>query len=156
MTTELLDPDEAYTMPPEMVAVATMFLETNDIDETATALGIEKNKVIALLNNKEVKRFIDTVFLEQGYFNRSKISSVMTEMIDKKLLELEEAEIGSNKDIADLMVIAHKMRMDEIKAMQAENKTSAPGTVNNTQINGASFGNNYNDLLGKLVNDGSK
>mgnify|MGYP001161502680 CR=1 FL=1 len=71
--------------------------------------------------------------------------------------EAEESEIYSNKDLADLLQMAHKMRMDEIKA-QAElekAKASSIKTQNNIQVNAeVPFGQgNYGELMKKLLKD---
>jgi len=153
MGTELLNVGTDYQMDPEQVAVANCYLQTNDINETALMLQIPKDRVIYFLQKREVKKYIDTVFLEQGYLNRHKIQDTLTTIIELKLKELEEAQIGSNKDIADLLALANKIRNDEIKAIAAADKEVAPRTINNTQINQApAFGDNYNNLLEKLVN----
>jgi len=149
MTQELINAEESYRMSPEMVAVATKYLETNDISATAEMLEIPVERVAYFLSKKEVKRFLDTVFLEQGYLNRNKIQTTLDRIIEKKLEELEEAEIGSSKDIADLLALAMKFRESEAKQMQREETT--PKLQVNTQINGAQFGENYGSLLSKLM-----
>ena len=146
---QLADPAAEIRVSPEAMEVATMYLETASIEDTAAALGIDKEQVTYYLGKKEVKRFVDTVFLDQGYFSRHKLQDAMTKIIELKMQELEEAEIGSTKDIADLVVMAHKMRMDEIKAMQNETKDTGTKVL---VANGAgAFGNNYDDLMGKLM-----
>jgi hypothetical protein len=79
----------------------------------------------------------------------------MSRIIELKMEELEEAEIGSSKDIAELLQMAHKMRMEEIKAMQNENKEAGKVVVNNTtNAPAGTFGENYDSLLGKLMKGG--
>lgn len=147
---ELADPAAEVRISPEALEVATTYLECSDRKITADIIGIDIEKVDNILSKPEVRRFVDNVFLDQGYLNRHKLQETLTTLIEKKLEELEEAEIGSSKDILDLLQAAHKMRMEEMKAMTAlENaKTSKTQTVN---INGtAQFGNNYSSLLDKL------
>ena len=151
MSKDLLEADAGVKLAPEVLTVINTYLQTNDIDATSNMLGIPREKIITFLHKKEAKRYIDTVFLEQGYLNRNKIVDAMSTIIERKLEELEEAELGSNKDIADLLQMMHKMRHDEIKAMQADNKDATVVHQNNTQNNiTASFGQNYNSLLDKL------
>ena len=62
----------------------------------------------------------------------------------------------SNKDLADLLQMAHKMRMDEIKALTESEKASggaAIKTQNNVLINSeVPFGQgNYGALMEKLL-----
>ena len=146
---ELADPAAEIRISPEALEVATTYLECADRKVTAEVLGINIEQVNYILNKKEVKRFVDNVFLDQGYLNRHKLQATMTNLIEKKLEELEEADVGSSKDILDLIQAAHKMRMEEIKAMAAlETSQKSPGVVN---IKGtAQFGNNYSSLLSKL------
>ena len=47
-----------------------------------------------------------------GYRNKNNIATVLDEMIQSKLEEAQE----TSKDLADLLQMAHRMRMDEIKA----------------------------------------
>lgn len=155
MSTELELPDNSYAMNPEMVAVATKYLEYSDSGLVASVLHIPVEKVVYYLNKPEVKRFINSRFLEQGCFNRDMLQRRLSEVIEKKFVEMEEAEIGSSKDIAELIALAHKMRMDEIKAMQKDEdmliKKETPKQVGNiTQINNR-FGDNYNSLLDKIL-----
>jgi len=90
-----------------------------------------------------------------GYRNKNNIANVLDEMIHSKLEEAKETGVYSSKDLADLLQMAHKMRMDEIKA-QAELE-KAQGTQvknqNNIQINeGLPFGQgNYGKLMEKLI-----
>ena len=150
MTTEIMNPDEEWKMSPEMQAVAESYLITTDVRLTAQELGIPKEKVTYYLNKPECKRFIDTIFLEQGYLNRHRLQDIMSEVMELKLEEMRESEMGSNKDIADLVMMLHKMRMDEAKTTQSP--SSSPSNQTNVQINnGAGFGDNYNSLLQKLM-----
>ena len=73
-----------------------------------------------------MKNYIDTVFLDTGYRNRFKIASTLDNIIEQKLEEAEESQIYTSKDLADLLQMAHKMRMDEIKTQtEAEKAKSA-------------------------------
>ena len=79
----------------------------------------------------------------------------MDTIINKKLEEAEETEMYSNKDLADLLQMAHKMRMDEIKAQTDADKVAGATirTQNNVQINSdVPFGQgNYGALMDKLL-----
>lgn len=150
MTTEIMNPDEDWKMSPEMQTVAESYLHTTDASLTAQELGIPREKVVYYLNKPECKRFIDTIYLEQGYLNRHRLQDIMSEVMELKLEEMRESEMGSNKDIADLVMMLHKMRMEEAK-VSIPNSLS-PTNQTNVQINnGAGFGDNYNALLQKLV-----
>ena len=150
MSTEIMDPDNEWKMSPEMQEIVESYLRTTDANITAQDLGVPREKVIYYLNKPECKRFIDTIYLEQGYLNRHRLQDIMSEVMELKLEEMRETEMGSNKDIADLVLILHKMRMDESKVTGVG--PAAPTTQTNVQINnGAGFGTNYNSLLEKLI-----
>ena len=91
-----------------------------------------------------------------GYRNKNNIASVLDEMIQSKLEEAQESGVYSSKDLADLLQMAHKMRMDEIKAQAELEKVSSSNIKNqtNVQINeGVPFGQgNYGKLMDKLLN----
>ena len=107
---------ELTTISPEGLEVANSYLTFGNIRAVVEQLGVAENKVVELLNKREVKKYIDTVFLDMGYRNKNNIASLLDEMIGSKLEEAKESGVYSNKDLADLLQMAHKMRMDEIKA----------------------------------------
>lgn len=146
---ELTNPEGEVRVSPEALEIATTYLECADIGVTAEILGVDREKVSYFLNKKEVKRFVDSVFLDQGYLNRHKLQESMSNIIQMKMDELLEAEIGSTKDIADLLMMAHKMRTDNAKMALEENKEAGPSVVVN-QNGGGMFGNNYDSLMSKL------
>ena len=138
-----------YAISPEALEIATTYLVCHDTKETALALGVDPERVSYYLRKPDVKRFIDNIFLEQGYMNRNKIQDIMDGLFEKKLLEMEESEMGTSKDILDIVKLQHDMRMQEIKAMQ---EVKTPGATIKQQVNVGDFGgNNYNSLLSKLI-----
>lgn len=150
MSTELMDPNADFSMNPEMITIVNKYLETTDVGITAEVLGIPREKVVHYINKPEAKTYINTIFLEQGYLNRNLIQKTMSKLIEDKLVELEEAGISSSKDIADLLAMAHKMRMDELKASGMLDKENVqPAKTTNIQVN--SYGENYNSLLEKII-----
>jgi phage terminase small subunit len=140
---------------PESIEIANSYLETGNIAATSASLRVPQDIVTDYLNKREVKKYIDSVYLDTGYRNRSKLAEVMDTLIDKKLEEAEETEMYSNKDLADLLQMAHKMRMDELKAQGEAEKVSgmAVKTQNNVMINSeVPFGQgNYGALIDKLL-----
>lgn len=157
MDTQIANPDTEYSISPEALEVAKTYLTCHDTKETANILEIDQEKVSYYLRKPDVKRFIDNIFLEQGYMNRGKLQEVMDTLFELKIEEMEDSEIGTNKDILDLIALQHKMRMEEIKALE---KAFGGTTQNvkqqvNIQQNGT-FGDNYDNLLGKLINVGKE
>lgn len=144
-------------MSPEGLEIANSYLEHGSIPAAANALAITEDTVSEALNKREIKQYIDTVYLDTGYRNRFKLSETLDLLIEKKLEEADETEIYTNKDMADLLALAHKMRMDEMKA-QTELEKAKLGTIKN-QVNiqdngGLPFGQgNYGLLLKKLLKE---
>ena len=147
----------ATKMSPEGLEIANSYLEHGNIPAVCRKLGVSENEVSDTLNKREIKQYIDTVFLDTGYRNRFKLSETLDMLIEKKLEESEETQIYTNKDMADLIQLAHKMRMEEIKA-QTEMEKAKAMTVK-TQVNiqdnsGSPFGQgNYGELIKKLMKD---
>lgn len=137
---------------PEGAEIANTYLENAcSIKATSEILGIPTHTVSAALHDPMVQNYVYGVLRETGHRHMETILNRLDAVIDLKWEELEEAEIGSNKDIADLLQMAHKMRMDMSRLLQADVKNNAPATQKNTQVNVFGEGN-YGALLGKLLN----
>ena len=147
----------ATKMSPEGLEIANSYLEHGSIPAVASKLRVSQHEVTDILNKREVKQYIDTVYLDTGYRNRFKLADTLDMLIEKKLEESEETQMYTNKDMADLIQMAHKMRMEEIKA-QTEMEKAKAQTVK-TQVNiqdnsGTPFGQgNYGELIKKLMKD---
>jgi len=144
-------------MSPEGLEIANSYLEHGSIPAAANALAITEDTVSEALNKREIKQYIDTVYLDTGYRNRFKLSETLDLLIDKKLEEADETEIYTNKDMADLLALAHKMRMEEMKAQTELEKAKAGNIKNQVNIqdnSGVPFGRgNYGLLLKKLMKE---
>ena len=139
---------------PEGLEIANSYLQHGSISIVSHRLGIGESIISEMLNRREVKQYIDTVYLDTGYRNRFKLADTLDTLIDKKMEEAEESEIYTSKDLADLLQMAHKMRMDEIKAQAELEKAKATNIKNqtNVQINDGAFGSgNYGKLMEKLL-----
>lgn len=142
---------------PEGLEVANAYLELGNIQSVCVRLKLDEGECSEILAKREVKGYIDQVYLDTGYRNRFKLATALDDLIDRKMEEAEESEIYSNKDLADLLQMAHKMRMDEIKAQAELEKAKAQNVKNqtNVQINGeVPFGQgNYGELMKKLLKE---
>ena len=142
---------------PEGLEVANAYLELGNIQSVCVRLKLDEGECSEILAKREVKGYIDQVYLDTGYRNRFKLATALDDLIDRKMEEAEESEIYSNKDLADLLQMAHKMRMDEIKAQADLEKAKASNVKNqiNIQNNGeVPFGQgNYGELMKKLLKD---
>lgn len=150
---------ELTPISPEGLEIANSYLQFGNIRAVCDYLSVPENQVVETLNKREVKRYIDSVYLDMGYRNRNNLASLLDEVIQSKLEEARESGVYSSKDLADLMMMAHKMRMDELKAQNETAKIEAGSVRNqtNVQINeGLPFGSgNYGKLMEKLLKDDS-
>lgn len=129
---------------PEGYDIANAYLEFGNVQETAKQLQIPEHEVVKTLNQRDIKSYIDGVYMDLGYRNRQKLGAVLDKLIDSKLEEAEESGIYTSKDLLELLQFAHKMRMDEIKAEQKVDQST------NLQI--ANFGEgNYGKLMERLL-----
>ena len=147
---------EVTTISPEGLEIANSYLQFGNIRGVCQHLQVSEDRVVEALNKREVKKYIDTVYLDMGFRNKNNIATALDEIIASKLEEAQETGMYSNKDLADWLQMAHKMRRDEIKAQtDAEKATTNIRTQNNVQINDGSipFGQgNYGKLMDKLLN----
>lgn len=140
MTTALTNPDENYKLNPEALEFVEVYLSTLNLNETANALSISREDAAGYLRQKEVQRFMDTIFMEQGYVNRFKLTSLLDTVIESKLEEAEETGVYSGKDLIDILTLMHKIQMDHHKVQE-----TGPSKQTNVQVN------NYGDNLGSLI-----
>jgi hypothetical protein len=143
---------EIVPISPEGMEVANTYLMFGNIKAVSQQLSVPEHRVSEILNTREVKKYIDTIFLDTGFRNRNNIAGLLDEMIASKLEEAQESGMYTNKDLYDLLALAHKMRMDELKLRQDEQKTTVRNQTN-VQINeGNPFGTgNYGALMKKLL-----
>ena len=147
---------ELTTISPEGLEIANSYLQFGNIRGVCDYLQVPETAVVEQLNKREVKKYIDTVYLDMGYRNKNNIGSLLDDMIASKLEEAQESGVYSSKDLADLLQMAHKMRIDEIKA-QTDLQKAENGNIKNqtnVQINEqVPFGQgNYGKLMEKLLN----
>lgn len=135
---------------PEEIEIANLYLTLqSQPHEVASTLGISKDVVMQTVARPHVKRYIDNVFLEQGYLNRGRLMAIMDEIIESKLEEAREDEMYTNADLLDILKFVWKIRTDSEKQQTERDKVGKPSVQVNTQVN-----NNYQDLLSKLVDNG--
>ena len=152
MTTHL--PAETIKISPEALEVANCYLQLQDAKQVAHELDLDPETVTGYLQRREVKSYIDSVFFDTGYNNRFLMRRAMDALIKQKFQELEEAGAGSQKDIAELLALSHKMSMDLLdKEIQLEKIRSgtAPQKQVNVQINEGLDGSKYSKLVQQLI-----
>jgi ribosomal protein S8 len=143
---------ELALIAPEQLEVANTYLQTLDLNKTAELLSMSTVEVSSYLRKTEIKNYINTVFMEQGYINKFRLSDTLNDLIQTKLDELREAGVSSNKDILELLQFAHKMRIDELQLELQLEKAKATTNIKNqknVQIN--AYGENYAKLMEELT-----
>ena len=134
---------------PEGLELANMYLTCGSLSEAANKMYVSIEKATELINKPEIKRYIDTVYMDSGYRNRFKISNLLDEIIESKLAEARESEVYSSKDLVDILALVHKMKMEELKLEQSSTNIK---NQTNVQINETPFGaGNYGKLMEKLL-----
>jgi hypothetical protein len=130
-------------LAPEEYDVANAYLQCGSIEETAKYLQVPVHVITKTLREPNIKTYLDQIYLDLGYRNKNKLGALLDKMIDAKIEEAEETGIYTKKDLLELITLAHKMRMDEIKAEKE---------VNNV-VNIANIGQetNYGRLMRTLL-----
>jgi hypothetical protein len=70
---------------PEGLEIANAYLELGSIPAVCTRLQIGEAKASEYLAKREVKAYVDQVYLDTGYRNRFKLAETLDMLIDKKL-----------------------------------------------------------------------
>ena len=135
---------EEYKLSPEALHFTDTYLGNLDLDTTCQELSISTEVGQEFLRKKEVKRFIDAAFLEQGYMNRFKVVDIMTKAINDKLEEALETGVYGKESLMEMLKFMHQMRMDEAKL-----QNTSPRNQTNVQVNNQ-YGNNLSNLLDKI------
>jgi len=149
----LTTPAEVLEINPENLEVANCYLQNQDIVKVAELMEIPVPMVSQILQNKQVKSYIDNVFMNLGFNNQFKMREAMDAVLRKKFQDMEEADVGSSKDIIEIMALSHKMSMEylqkqiELEKMQQQNIKSQV----NVQINDSGDSTKYGQLIKQLV-----
>jgi len=128
---------ESPPLDPVLLAVANDYLSGKSIDEIAGDYGISTDRVTSVLEKREVKAYVDSVFATQGYLNRVKRMQIINAVIDQKMTEALETGIYSKKDLLDWM--------KHLNEVEATVKPKERGPAVAVQIN------NYDKLMKDLL-----
>lgn len=150
-------PAEVLQISPEALEIANCYLQCSDARQVADELGLGIDQVSQVLARREVKAYINQVYFDLGFNNRFKMRRAMDAVLQRKFREMEEADVGSNKDIAELLALSHKMTMEvldrEIQLEKLRAGDSGPKSQVNVQINEGGDGTKYGALIAKLLGD---
>lgn len=137
---------------PEGANIANIYLANAcSLAACSEELGISTHEISTTLQQPLIKMYVNGILREHGYRHMVIIAEKLDNLVEMKWQELEEAGMGSNKDIAELLNLAHKMRLDMSKLLQADVEKKGPGTLNQTQVNVYGKGN-YGKLMEQLIN----
>ena len=128
---------EAPPLDPVVLALANDYLSGKGVVEIADEYGITEDRVTAVIEKKEVKNYIDSVFATQGYLNRIKRINLINQVIDQKIQEAVETGIYSKKDLLDWM--------KHLQEVEKDLKPKQQGPAVAVQIN------NYDKLMRDLM-----
>ena len=135
---------------PEGASIANTYLANAcSLKDTSHTLNLPTHTIAATLQQPLVKVYVNSILRETGYRHMVTIAEKLDDLVETKWAELEEAGVGSNKDIDELLNLAHKMRLDMSKLLQ--NDEIKPAIQKNTQVNVYGEGN-YGKLMEKLIN----
>lgn len=145
-------PAETLRISPEGLEVANAYLQLQDLQKVATELDMPVDMVTTMLAKREVKTYIDNVFMNVGFNNQFKLRSAMDALIGQKFQELQEAGVGSGKDIADLLALSHKMTIETLDRQIALEKLKSESVKNQVNVQVNEFGSGaYGNLMEKLL-----
>jgi hypothetical protein len=145
-------PAETINIAPEALEVANCYLQLQDAKRVANELDLQPDLVTEILKRREVRAYIDAVFMDTGFNNKFEMRAAMDALIKQKFQELHESQTGSTKDIAELLALSHKMSMDLLdREIQLEKLRAgtAPQRQVNVQINDDA--SKYSALISRLI-----
>ena len=147
-------PAEVLDISPEALEIANCYLQNQDAAVVSEMLDVPQTLVTQTLARKDVKAYIDQVFFDVGFNNRFKMRAAMDALIKKKFQDMEEADVGSGKDILEILALSHKITMEQMARQIELEKLQSSNVKNqvNVQINEAGGdGTKYGRLIQQLV-----
>jgi len=147
-------PAESLVISPESLEVANCYLQNPDIKKVSELLEIPPEIVSQILDRREVRNYVNSIFFSSGFNNRHNLRDLMDTIIKKKLQELDENDMGSNRDITEIIALSHKITQETLdKEIQLEKIRSASTLKQQTniQVNDMSGGSKYGALIEQLI-----
>jgi hypothetical protein len=131
---------EAPALDPIVLALANEHLAGKDFEQLSAEFSVNTDVVVAVLNRKDVKSYIDTVYMNQGYMNRNKRLSLINTVIEQQVQEaMESGGKLSKKDLLDWIKL--------LDTMEHNTKPKEKGPEVAIQIN------NYTKLMKDLLGE---
>jgi hypothetical protein len=133
---------DAPDLDPQHLVIANEMLTGKSIPQISDLTGLSIDQVTSIAERSEIKRYVDAVYMSQGYINRVRRMQVINKVIDEKLLEAADTGVYSKRDLLEWL----KLLNDMDKTTQPKTPTTA------VQVNQT---NNYSSLMNDLLG-GSK
>ena len=129
---------ETPKLDPVLLSIANDYLEGRDVSQIAEDYGVSEDRVAAVLDKDDVKKYIDNVYVTQGYLNRIRRMKLVNQVIEQKVQDALESGVWSKRDLLDWM--KHLNDLEET----AKPKKQSPQVA--IQVN------NYDKLMKDLFN----
>ena len=129
---------ETPKLDPVLLSIANDYLDGQDINQISKEYGVTEDRLAAALDQTEVRKYIDNVYVTQGYLNRVRRMNLVNQVIEQKVQDALESGVWSKRDLLDWM--KHLNELEET----AKPKKAAPQVA--LQIN------NYDRLMKDLFN----
>ena len=133
---------EAPEVDPKFLVLANELLSGKSIPQIAEEYSLTNDQVTSVVERTEVKRYIDSVYMSQGYLHRSRRLKIINEVIDEKLAEARETGVFSKRDLLEWLKLLNDMERDS--------RPKQPTTA--VQVNNQT--NNYSTLMQDLFDKG--
>jgi hypothetical protein len=125
-------------LDPVFLSIANDYLAGKSVADMAEEYGLPADRITAVIEKKEVKSYVDTVYATQGYLNRVKRINLINQVIEQKMQDALETGVLSKKDLLDWLKLLNDMESS------AKPKQTGPAVA--IQVN------NYEKLMKDLVN----
>jgi hypothetical protein len=125
-------------LDPVFLSIANDYLAGKSVSEMSDEYGLPADRITSVLEKKEVKSYVDTVYATQGYLNRVKRIDLINRVIEQKMQDALETGVLSKKDLLDWLKLLNDMEST------AKPKQTGPAVA--IQVN------NYEKLMKDLVN----
>ena len=134
---------DAPEIDPQHMVIANAMLCGKSIPQISELTGLSNDQVTAIAERSEVRRYVDAVYMSQGYLNRVRRMQVINKVIDEKLAEAADTGVYSKRDLLEWLKLLNDMDRDS--------RPKAPTTA--VQVNNHT--NNYTNLMQDLLGDRS-
>lgn len=119
---------EAPAIDPIMLMIANDHIAGLSIDEISDKYKVTQDRVVAVLDRKEVSKYIDKQFAQQGFVHRMKRMQLINRVIEEKIMEAEDSEVWTKKDLLDWLKLAKE---EETSLMPKKDGPAVAVQVNN-------------------------